>query len=395
VEKEMNCDFDNIIDRRGSGCIKWDFMSKYFQADDLVPMWVADMDFKAPPEVVAAVSRVAQHGIYGYTGVPRSYYDAVIGWMAKRHAWQIQKDWMVPSPGVVPALHMLVRTFSEPGDQVVVQTPVYYPFFDAIKLNGRVILENPLQREDSGYYMDLAGLEAKITPRTKMIILCNPHNPVSRVWQEDELRQLGRLCLSKNILVVADEIHGDIVYSGYKHVPFAALSEEFAANSVTCTAASKTFNLPGLQNSSIIIPNPELRTKFKDNLHSCGFPSAGMFGLAATEAAYRYGEPWLSGLLEYLEGNIAYLKAFSAENLPGLWVAPVQGTYLLWLDFRGCGLPAEKQGNFVREHARVALEPGFIFGTGGDGFERMNIACPRSQLAEAMERIATAVRSLR
>ena len=391
----MKCDFDNIIDRRGSGCIKWDFMSKYFQADDMVPMWVADMDFKAPPEVVAAVSRVAEHGIYGYTGVPSSYYDAVIGWMQSRHGWTIEKDWMVSSPGVVPALHMLVRTFSEPGDQVVVQTPVYYPFFDAIKLNGREILENPLRREDSGYYMDLAGLEAKITPCTKMIILCNPHNPISRVWQEQELRQLGQLCLSKNILVVADEIHGDIIYSGYKHVPFATLSQEFAANSVTCTAASKTFNLPGLQTSNIIIPNPELRTKFEDNLRNCGFPSAGMFGLAATEAAYRHGEPWLSGLLEYLEGNITYLKAFAAENLPGLWVAPVQGSYLLWLDFRSCGLPAEKIGNFVREDARVALEPGFIFGTGGDGFERMNIACPRSQLAEAMERIAKAARLLR
>ena len=390
----MDCDFDNIIDRRGSGCIKWDFMSKYFQADDMVPMWVADMDFLAPAEVRAAVERVAKQGVFGYHGVRAPYYEAVIGWMEKRHGWKVEKDWICFSPGVVPALHMLVRTFTEPGDQVVVQTPVYYPFFDAIKLNGREMLENPLTRTESGYFMDLAGLEAKITTRTRMIILCNPHNPISRVWQEEELRQLGKLCLDRNILVVADEIHGDIVYSGHRHVPFATLSGEFAANSVTCTAASKTFNLPGLQTSNIIIPDPGLRKRFKDNLHACGFPSPGMFGLAATEAAYRYGEPWLCGLLDYLEGNIAYLKSFAARELPGMWVAPPQGTYLLWLDFRGCGLPPDKLGNFVRETARVALEPGFIFGSGGDGFERMNIACPRSQLVEAMERIAGAARKL-
>jgi cystathionine beta-lyase len=302
---------------------------------------------------------------------------------------------MAFSPGVVPALHMLVRTFSEPGDQVVVQTPVYYPFFDAIKANGREMLENPLLRDGDGYRMDLERLESQITARTKMIILCNPHNPISRVWREDELRALGELCLRKNVLVVADEIHGDIVYSGHRHVPFATISEELAAHSVTCTAASKTFNLPGLQTSNIIIPDPGLRERFKDNLKACGFPSPGMFGLAATEAAYRHGAPWLAALLKYLESNIAFLKDFLVRELPDAWMSPPQGTYLLWLDFRGCGIPREKLGNFVREHGRVALEPGFIFGTGGDGFERMNIACPRSQLAEALERIAGAARRLR
>ena len=387
-------DFDTIIDRNNTNSIKWDYCERYLSCKDLWPMWVADMDFRVPDEITDAMQRVLDRGIFGYSGVPQSYYDVVIAWMQKRHNWQVNKEWIAFSPGVIPAIHLLVQAFSSPGDQVILQTPVYYPFFDAVKCNGREVLDNPLRLEKGQYYMDLADLESKISTRTKMVILCNPQNPVSRVWKEEELRRLGELCLKHNILVIADEIHGDIVYSGFRHIPFASLSQEFANNCVVCTAASKTFNLPGLQTSNIIIPNPELKKRFTEKLRACGLQSPNMFGIAATEAAYLYGEPWLTQLLEYLEGNINFLIDYAAGNIPGLKVIQPQGTYLAWLDFRGCGIPQERLINFAREEAKVGLEPGFIFGCKEQGFERMNMACPRSTLAEGLSRIAKAVKAL-
>ncbi|MDD5494736.1 MAG: aminotransferase class I/II-fold pyridoxal phosphate-dependent enzyme, partial [Dehalococcoidia bacterium] len=229
----MKYDFDSVIDRRGTNSLKWDFMSKYLPGEDLLPMWVADMDFRAPQEIIDTVRKVAERGIYGYCGVPQSYYDAVISWIKRRHNWEIKQEWIAFSPGVVPAIHLLVQAFSQPGDKVILQTPVYFPFFNAVKCNGREILDNPLRLEGSQYVTDLEDLERKITPRTKMIILCNPHNPISRVWREGELRSLGELCIKNKILIVSDEIHEDIVYSGYRHVPFATLGGDFAANCVT------------------------------------------------------------------------------------------------------------------------------------------------------------------
>ncbi|MCX6005064.1 MAG: pyridoxal phosphate-dependent aminotransferase, partial [Chloroflexi bacterium] len=374
----MNYDFDSVIDRRNTNSIKWDFAEKFFSAKDLLPMWVADMDFRAPPEIIDAVRKVAERGIYGYSGVPQSYYEAVISWMKRRHNWEIKQEWMAFSPGVVPAIHLLVQAFTQPGDQVILQTPVYYPFFNAVKCNGREILDNPLRLEGRQYTMDLEDLERKITSRTKMLVLCNPHNPISRVWREEELRRLGEMCIKNKILVVSDEIHEDIVYSGYKHVPFTTLSEELAANCITCTAASKTFNLPGLQTSNIIFANPDLKARFTDTVRSCSMPSPNMFGIAATEAAYCYGEPWLTQLLEYLECNVSFLTGYISARIPGLKVIQPQGTYLLWLDFRGCGIDPARLANFVREDAKVGLEPGTIFGCKEEGFERMNIACPRA-----------------
>jgi len=384
-------DFDSVIDRRGTNSLKWDFMSKYLPGADLLPMWVADMDFRAPQEIIDAVRKVAERGIYGYSGVPESYYEAVISWMKRRHNWEIRQEWIAFSPGVVPAIHLLVQALTEPGDQVVLQTPVYFPFFNAVKCNGREILDNPLRLEDSQYMMDLEDLERNITPRTKMIILCNPHNPISRVWREDELRNLGELCMKNKILVVSDEIHEDIVYGGYRHVPFATLGEDFAANCVTCTSTSKTFNLPGLQTSNIIFVNPDLKERYTEIARACSMPTPGMFGIAATEAAYRHGEPWLTQLLAYLEGNIAFITDYISANIPGLKVIQPQGTYLLWLDFRGCGITADRLVNFVRDEAKVGLEPGAIFGCKEPGFERMNIACPRATLQEALNRIEKAI----
>jgi cystathionine beta-lyase len=392
----MKYDFDSVIDRHNTNSVKWDYVEKYFNEKDLLPMWVADMDFRAPAPIIEAVRKVADFGIFGYSGVPRSYFESVIDWMKKRHNWDVKKEWISLSPGVVPALHALVNSYTQPGDQVILQTPIYFPFFDAVNSNKREVLDNPLRLEGDQYVMDLEDLERKITPRTKMIIICNPHNPISRVWRKDELKSLGELCMRHNIVMIADEIHSDIVYTGFKHVPFNTVAEEFIDHCIICTAASKTFNLPGLQTSNILIPNPDLKQRFADTMKSCGVPSPGMFGIAATEAAYRYGEEWLHQLLVYLEGNIAFLKQYMAQNIPGARILQPQGTYLLWVDFSACGIAPEKLGNFVRDTAKVAMEPGFIFGGGKqEGCERMNIACPRALLEQGLSQIAAAVRQLR
>ena len=391
----MIYNFDSLIRRRGTNSVKWDFADKFFSVKDLLPMWVADMDFKSPEPVIEALRKIVDLGVFGYGGIPESYCEAVISWMKKRHNWEIEKDWIVYSPGVVPAIHMLIAAYSEPGDQVIVQTPVYYPFFNAIKCNNREVLDNPLILREDQYDMDFVDLEQKLTSKTKMIILCNPHNPISRVWKREELNQLGKICIERNILVISDEIHEDLVYEGYTHIPFSSISEQFAQHSIVCTAASKTFNLPGLQTSNIIIPNPDLRKRFKEVERIYGFSSPNIFGIAATEAAYRYGEPWLIQLIGYLEGNITFLSDFIDQRIPGLELIKPQGTYLLWLDFRNCGIKPDLLENFVREEARVGLEPGTIFGCKENGFERMNLACPRSVLAEALARIDQAVTRLR
>jgi cystathionine beta-lyase len=391
----MQYDFDKVIDRRGTCSVKWDNAEQFFKLKGVLPMWVADMDFRSPEPVVDALKQVADRGIFGYSGAPDSFYDAVRGWMQKRHGWHIEREWFVLTPGVVPALRLLVKTFTRPGDQVVVQSPVYYPFFDAIRDNGCEILDSPLRLSGNQYLMDLDDLEAKIGARTKMIILCSPHNPIGRVWNAGELKALGDLCIRHGILVVSDEIHGDLIHRGFRHVPFPTLAPEFVGKSVVCTAASKTFNLPGLKTSSIIIADKEMRDRFCATMRSCGMGAPNMFGLAATEAAYRNGESWLEQLLDYLKGSVEFLKRFASERMPGLKVAQPQGTYLVWLDFRGCGIDPARLGVFVREDAKVGLEAGRMFGCKEEGFERMNIACPRSVLEEALARLEKAVRKAR
>lgn len=390
----MKYDFDVVINRKGSGSVKWDRAEQLYKIEGILPMWVADMDFKSPKPVIKALKKVAEHGIFGYTTVPDSYYEAVIGWMKKRHQWEVQREWIVLTTGVVPAIRLLVKAFTQPADQVIVQTPVYYPFFDAIRDNGCEILDNPLRLEDEQYVMNIADLESKITARTKMILLCSPHNPISRVWTAEELKRLGEVCIRNNILIVSDEIHGDLVYRDFKHVPFTTVSKEFLNNSIVCTAASKTFNLPGLRTSNIVISNPELRKRFTNVMRNCGMSAPNMFGIAATEAAYRYGEPWLEQLIDYLQGNIELFQQFASERIPGLKIIQPQGTYLLWLDFRNCGIEPARLGTCVRESARVGTESGTQFGCKEEGFERMNIACPRTTLIEAMHRIEKAVKTV-
>lgn len=390
----MRYNFDEIVERHNTGSTKWDFLDKHFGVADALPMWVADMDFKAPEEVINALMKRAEHGVFGYSDRSDSYYEAVAGWMERRHGWKVEKEWLVYSPGIVPAVNWLIRALTHPGDKVVIQTPVYYPFFKAIENNGCHIVDNPLVFEDGMYRMNLEELEHKIDERTRLMILCSPHNPVGRVWERAELIKLGELCLKHGITVIADEIHSDLVFKEHKHTPFAAICEEFAMNSVICTAPSKTFNLAGLQISNMIIPNEKLREAYLIELDNNGISNPNSFGVVAAEAAYNYGWDWLEQLMEYLEGNLKYLTDFTVERLPKVKVIKPQGTYLVWMDFREMGLDMQELSRVILQEARVAVDDGFIFGKSGEGFVRLNIACPRSILEEGLNRIASALQRL-
>ncbi|MHB8126511.1 MAG: MalY/PatB family protein [Desulfitobacteriaceae bacterium] len=392
----MIYNFDQIIDRKNTNSVKWNFNKKNFGVEDVLPMWVADMDFTGPQPVIEALIRRAAHGIYGYSRGTDQYYESIINWMSKRHCWRIEREWITFSPGVVPALHWIVKALTNPGDKVVVQAPVYHPFFQAIKNNDCEILNNPLKLDlgQGQYLMDLSDLERQLNPGVKLLFLCNPHNPVGRVWQKEELSELGKICLKNKIIIVADEIHSDLIFKGYKHVPLAALSQELAESTIVCTSPSKTFNLAGLQISNIIIPNPELRKAYRDILTINNINSPNTFAITAMEAAYNEGEEWLEQLLIYLEENLDYLTEFIAKKIPKVKLIKPQGTYLVWLDFREFGLEPFALKSFMLNKAKVALNEGYIFGQGGEGFERLNIACPRSLLKQGLERIENAFKDL-
>lgn len=392
----MSFDFDQVKERKNTNSVKWDATENLFGEKDLLPMWVADMDFQSPDAVTNAIVNRAKHGIFGYTLTPDTTYEALIQWINTRHKWQLQKDWIVFTPGVVPSLNMIVRAFTNKGDKVLVQPPVYYPFFKTITQNDRNLVENPLLLIEGKYEMDFDDLERKLSdPKVKLFILCSPHNPVGRVWDQDELIRLGDLCITHNVLMVSDEIHSDlIINSNLRHIPFGSLKEEFSTNSITCYAPSKTFNLAGLQVSATIITNSTIRKKFSEQMEKQGIHTINTFGVTGFEAAYKYGQPWLEELLIYLRENIIYLKKFIAENLPEVKVIEPEGTYLVWLDFRNLGLRTKELEQLMLKKAKVALDEGYIFGKEGAGFERINIACPRVLLKEGLERIADAVHTL-
>jgi cystathionine beta-lyase len=388
----MAYDFDQTINRYQTASLKWDEADRLFGSSGILPMWVADMDFRVPRPVIEAIKRRAEHGIFGYTTRPASYYDAVIGWMKRRHNWEIRKEWICHSPGVVPALSMMVQAFTQPGEKILIQPPVYYPFATVVTNNGRELVYNRLIEDGGTYRMDFMDLERKLSDGVKMLILCSPHNPVGRVWSKEELEQLGRLCLEYGVLVVSDEIHADLVYSGHRHIPFAVLSEELAQNSVICTAPSKTFNLAGLQTSNIIIPNETLRKTFTRIIDRNVLGLTNTFGVVATESAYREGDEWLDECLAYLEDNLAFLIRFVDSRIPTIKVIKPEGTYLVWLDCRSLGLEGKELKHLLRKKAKVALDDGSIFGPGGEGFVRINIACSRSVLEEGLHRIEQALK---
>ena len=382
--------FDEIIDRKESGAIKWDekFMEEYFGVGDLLPLWVADMDFRAPQILIDKMKARVEHGIFGYTFPKESYYQSIINWFKRRHDWTIEKDWIVYSPGIVPAIKFIIKTFSKPGDGLIIQEPVYYPFRSSIEELGRKVLNNELISENNSYKMNFKDLEEKCkTPRTKMLILCNPHNPVSRVFTKEELTKLGKICIENNVLVISDEIHCDLIFPGYKHIVFPNISEEFAQNSITCVAPSKTFNIAGLKTSNIIIPNKVIREEFATTMSNASLRGPTIFGGLAMETCYNECEGWLDDLLIYIKKNYDFMVSFFKEKMSGIEVFDLEGTYLAWVDFRSLGLNQKTLDEIMKKEAKVGLDDGAMFGKIGEGFQRFNLACPKEILKEALERI--------
>jgi len=394
VNKKIN--FDEIIDRKNTDCIKYDGADRMGKPKGLIPMWVADMDFRVPEEVSKALEERVKHGIYGYTESDAHYFEAIAGWMQKKHDWQVEPTWLVKTPGVVFALAMAVQAFTKVGEAVMIQRPVYHPFSHVIEENDRKLVDNALVLGDDGkYHMDLVDFEKQIEEQdVKMFILCNPHNPVGRVWTKEELLAMGEICVRKKVLVVSDEIHQDFVYKG-KHQVFADLNQAFRGITITCTAPSKTFNLAGLQISNLFIANPHVRRMFREQIRKAGFSQLNTMGLLACEVAYRHGENWLNQLLEYLQGNLAFMRAYFAEYMPQIkWTEP-EGTYLVWLDLRDLHLTEKEKEDLIVQKAGLWLDVGTKFGECGVGFERMNIACPRAVLEKALEQLKEAMKKER
>lgn len=387
-------DFDTIIDRKNTNSLKYDFAKKRGKPEDILPLWVADMDFKVAKEISDAVIKRTEHGIFGYSEVQDGYFEAIKGWMQEKHSWNVERRWLVKTPGIVFALAMAVQAYTEPGDAVLLQQPVYYPFSEVILDNDRKLIDNTLVLgEDNKYHIDFDDFEQKIQEhKIKLFFLCNPHNPVGRVWTIDELKRLGDICIKYNVIVVSDEIHEDFVFEG-KHQVFAAISEELREQTITCTSPSKTFNLAGLQVSNIFIANRQLRQQFRKRIYAAGYSQLNTLGLTACEAAYKYGGGWHEELMSYLKENIDFVSDYVKRRIPDIQLVDSEGTYLLWLDFRGLGLTEEEREELIVKKAGLWLDSGAIFGKSGEGFERINIACPRSILKEALQKLETAIKN--
>ena len=382
--------FDERIERLNTSSVKWERTKEVFGTDDVLPMWVADMDFRPPQEVTEALKERIDHGIFGYTFIPPSTYEAITEWQKKRNGWDVHSSWVLFCSGVVPAIGVAIQSFTEPGDKVLLQSPVYTPFFEMVKVNGREVVNSPLVLKEGRYEIDFTSFEQALKQGCKLFLLCNPHNPGGRSWTKEELLQIGELCKKYDCLIVSDEIHSDLVYKNRKHIPIAFLNEDLANRTITCIAPSKTFNLAGLQASALIIKNENLRDKFNHILKQQGFFTLNLFGIVGMETAYRYGESWLNQLLDYLQGNKELVQNYLAENLPQIKYMDPDGTYLLWLDCRNLGLGDKEIRKQLLEKGKLALEPGTKYGPGGEGFVRMNIACPRETLNDGLERLKRA-----
>ena len=383
--------FDEVIDRHGTDCLKYDFGMKRKGRDDLLPLWVADMDFRLPDEILDEFHKRIDHGIFGYTDPLDEYFAAMNHWFSTRYGYTIEPEWVTLGAGIVYALGTSVRAFTEEGDAMMVMQPVYYPFSEVIKNDGRRLVNCQLRYENNHYSIDFEKMEKMIREEgVKALIFCNPHNPVGRVWSAEELEKLGDICVKNGVTVVSDEIHQDFVFKG-KHQVFAGLKKEFQDISITCTSPSKTFNLASMMISNIFIPNPELRRKFRKQLDAAGISQLGVLGLVATEAAYSKGEEWYQAMHAYVEANINYTKEYVEKYLPGVKMTDLEGTYLVWLDFRKTGLGVEELEDLIIHKAGLWLDSGKIFGKAGEGFQRINVACPRATLTEALERIKKAL----
>lgn len=389
----MSFDFDNPVNRRNTGCCKWDDLQQIFGRTDILPLWVADMDFTAPPGVTEALRARLEHPVYGYHTREKSLFESVAEWEKKRHGWHIELEWLMNAPGVVPSISAAILAFTEPGDEIIIQPPVYPPFSACVKSNNRKLVENPLLEVNGRYTPDFDDLEQKITSKTKMLILCSPHNPVGRVWTKDELFKLNEICLRHGILVISDEIHCDLVFPGHRHIPTAALGDAIARNTIAMISPSKTFNIAGTYTSFVVIPDAEKRRKFTQIIDALKIGAGNLFGIIAAEAAYRTGEAWLEELLPYLEGNAEYLVEYVRTNIPEVKVVKPEGTYLGWLDFRAVSNDPAYLQELLLNRAKVGLNDGAAYGQGGACFARINFACSRSLLQEGLVRIEQAIKN--
>lgn len=385
----MKYDFDKTIDRRATNSYKWDSAP-----EGVLPMWVADMDFRTASAIIDALQKRVAHGIFGYTRVSDAYYDAVTSWFSRRHGWDIDREWIIYTSGVVPAVSAVIKALTVPGDKVIVQTPVYNCFFSSIRNNGCEIVSNPLRRTADTYEMDFDALErCAADPRAKVMLLCNPHNPAGRVWTPDELTRLGNICLRNGVTVVADEIHCELVYQGFKYTPFASLSDAFLHRSVTCVSPSKAFNIAGLQIANIVAFDNDLRSRIDKAININEVCDVNPFGVAATIAAYNEGEEWLNQLVDYLHGNYEAMAEFCRRELPEFPITRLEGTYLVWMDCSSLGMPSDALEHALLEDARLWLNAGTMYGAEGEGYMRWNIACPRSVMLDGLNRFLNFVRS--
>ena len=390
----MSFNFNKIIDRTNNFSAKWSEMNKNFGSNDLLPMWVADMDFLNAPCIMEALKDRLEQGIFGYTTRPSSYNESIVNWLDNRFSWKIKKEWLMFSPAVITSISLLIQNLTQKNDKIMIQEPVYSPFHNIVELNERDLVISPLIKLDDGsYIMDYEDIEAKIKD-VKIFILCNPHNPVGRVWTREELTRLGQICLKHNVIVISDEIHSDIILKNHKHIPFASISKEFCKNTITCMAPTKTFNLAGLQSSFLVMSNPYYYEVMDRAFSTLDIKRNNAFSLVATEAAYNYGEDWLDELIKYIEDNVDFAIEYIKTNMPKLKVKKPEGTYLLWVDFNSLNVDEKDLKDALINKGKVALNSGSSFGIGGDGYYRINLACPRAMVLEALKRIEFAINSL-
>ncbi|MDX8365895.1 MalY/PatB family protein [Cytobacillus sp. IB215665] len=382
--------FDQVIDRKHSNSVKWDGTKRVFGVEDVLPMWVADMDFKAPPQVLKAIQTRVEHGIFGYSEPPLSTKKAIQKWMNNRHHWNIRDSWITYSSGIVPALATAIEAYTKPGDKVMMQTPVYPPFFDLVIKNDRIPVYHSFDLDDGKFEINFDKLEQLIDKQTKLFFLCNPHNPGGKVWTKGELTKLGEICSLHNITIISDEIHSDIILAG-THIPIASIDDKFAQQTITCIAPSKTFNLAGLQTAAIITPNTKLRLAFQKVQQRQGFYTVNALGMVAMEAAYQYGEVWLKSLIAYLQENIMIVDRYLKQHLPSLKMIKPDASYLIWIDCRSLHMTDEQLKRELLDEGKLALEPGSKFGIAGNGFVRMNIGCPKQTLYDGLDRLKKAL----
>lgn len=387
----MKYNFDETIDRRTHYSKKWSELEDGNNGE-ILPMWIADMDFRVADEILEALKKPINDGVLGYNYLPDSFFESIINWVGENHNWKIKKEWIIFSPGVVPGISIALNSFSEEGEGVLIQPPVYPPFYRVIENNKRKVVENPLVYDEDKYKMDLKDLSNKIDENTKVALICNPHNPVGRVWEKEELEEFGDFCIDNNILIVSDEIHSDMAFKNHKHIPFGSISEKFAMNSVTFMAPSKTFNIAGLYASVAIIPNEKIRNEYCNNVEAMELIHTNIFGAVGFEAAYNHGKNWLEEALIYIEDNADFAVEYIKKNIPQVKTYKPDGTFLLWLDFKALGKSSEEIDDILTSKGRIRLNSGKDYGTGGEGFFRLNIGCPRTTLEEGLKRIKTAIK---